>query len=176
MTDVVKSPEVVAAIEDEMRAQGVATEQQVPVDYFDFEEINRFMLPDGVQWIEYRTLNEGQRRQYLNKTNRELKVQRATGDAVMKMAPGDERKALLESAIVNWNLYRGGQPVAFNKVILGQWLDSGPPKIFDLVEKEIRKANSWLQSDMSIEDIDREIASLQEMRETKIKEEEGKDS
>lgn len=178
MTDVSpieKTPEQIEAIEAEMRAQGVSTETGVPVDYFDFEEVNRTWLPDGVQWVEHRSLNEGERRKYLNKTNRELKVQRATGDAVMRMAPGDERKALLESAIVGWNLYRKGEPVAFNKAILQQWLETGPPKIIDLVEKDIRKANSWLQADMSVEDLDREIAALQELRDQKLKEEEGKD-
>jgi hypothetical protein len=171
-----KTPEQVAAIEAAMTAEGVSLYQSGQQDYFGFESVDRIKLPDGTSYIEHRILNEGQRRKYLNKVNREVKVQRATGDAVMKMAPGEEKKALLEAAICGWNLMRNGQPVPFNTKNLDEFLDKANPKVIDLIEKEIRKGNSWLQADMSVEDIDREITQLQELRQQKLEEEEGKDS
>jgi hypothetical protein len=44
------------------------------------------------------------------------------------------------------------------------------------IEKDVRKHNPWLLQEMSVEDIDKEIASLEEMREVKLKEEAGNDS
>lgn len=169
-----KTPEQVAAIEDTMRSQGVSPYVSGQQDYFGFDQTDTIILPDGESYIEHKLLNEGQRRKYLNAVNREVKVQRVTGDALMKMQPGEEKKVLLEMAIVGWNLLRGGNPLPFTKGNLTEFLDKANPKIIDLIEKEVRKANAWLMTEMSLEDIDREIASLQEMREVKVQEEEGK--
>lgn len=149
-------------------------------DYFGVSDTGRTTLPDGKQWIEWKVLNEGERRKYLNRQNRELALKKG-GDAVMKMAPGDDRFHLLSTAIVGWNLHRRdktGQfvPVPFSKNTLEEWLNVAPPKIVDLVEKDVRKANPWLLNDLSIEEIDKEIAALEEMREVKRKEMEGKES
>lgn len=167
----------VASTEAAMRAAGIPTEESVPVvDYFAFEVDHRVPL-DKTQWIDHREFNEGQRKKYLNALNRDMVVQRTTGDMRVKMAPGDERHALLKVAITGWYLVRGpeGQQVEvpFNTKNRDEFLEKAPPKIIDVIEKAVRKANPWLMAEMSLEDIDKEMANLQEMRDIKVKEEEG---
>lgn len=163
-------------IEESMIEEGQRPFDKVADDYFGFDQTERITLPDNVSWVEHKIFTEGQRRKYLDRVNRDVRLVKGSGDAIMKMAPGAERKALLEEALVDWNLKRAGEPIPFSKRNLEMFLDSAPPKIVDLIEKEVRKANSWLQSDVSVEDLDREIEALQELREKKIEEEEGKDS
>ena len=170
-----KTPEQVAKMEEAMQKDGVATHESMDVDYFAFDQTERVTLPDGKQWIEHKLLNEGQRRKYLNTVNKDVTLQRATGNAVIQMAPGEEKKALLMEAVVGWSLMRGGEPVAFSKPILDQFLDKAPPHIIDHIEKAIRKANKWLNADMTVEDIDKEIVNLEEMKKNLLKEQEGKD-
>lgn len=164
-----------AQMEANMASQGVATHESVAADYFGFDETQRVVLPDGISFIEHRVLNEGQRRKYLNAVNRDVRIQKATGDALMRMSPGDERRELLRSALVGWNLKKNGMDVPFNDKFLSEFLDKANPKVVDLIEKEVRKANPWLLAELSIEDIDREIRDLTELRERKVQEEEGKD-
>ena len=168
-----KDPAVEAA-EQAMRDRGEPTTESVQVDYFGFEETHVVNLPDGKSYIEHKTLNEGQRRQYLNGMNRDVIIERASGNAKMSMAPGDERYSLLSTAITGWNLVRNGNPLPFNKQNLRLFLDSAPPKIIDLIDKEVRKVNAWLLEDMSIEDLEKEVENLQELIEEKRKEEAGK--
>jgi len=179
METAVTDPEAKAAqIDAAMEAAGVPTTTPVPTDYFAFDETLTITLPDGVSWIQHKKLNEGARRQYLNKVNRDVTLKRATGDAIVRMATGDERHALLVQAIVGWNLVKNGQPMPFSKgspgATLEQFLDKTDPSIVDLIEREVRRANPWLLQEMSVEDIDKQIAELQEMRATKMKEEQGK--
>lgn len=164
----------VVAMEANMVAQGVATTERVQADYFGFEETHRVVLPDGISFIEHKVLNEGARRRYLNSVNRDVKFQKATGDAIMRIASGDEKGALLKAAIVGWGLSRAGQPVAFNPRNLDEFLEKAPPKVIDLIHKDVQRANDWLVADVTVEDIDREIADLQEMRAKKLDEEAGK--
>lgn len=165
-----------------MRADGVPTEEALQDDYFGFEETHRVLLPDGRSWIDHQTLNEGGRKKYLNQQNREVKVQKVTGDAILKMATGDERHSLLMSAIVGWNLMRRNpktgdmEAVAFNEKNLRDFLEKAPPRIIDLIEKDIRKHNPWLSADVTVEDIDKQIEELQELRAEKVKEAEGKEA
>jgi hypothetical protein len=174
MTDTTTpDPAAVAAAEADMRAQGIPTHEHVQADYFGFEEVSRVTLPDGVSYVEHRTLTEGQRRKYLNGINRDVVIQKATGDARVAMRPGDERYSLLKVALCGWNLQQNGQPVLFNDRNLEKFLESAPPKVIDVIDKEVRKANAWLIEDMSVEDIDKEIATLQELRETKLEEDSG---
>src|SRR5690606_12174048 len=76
-----------------MRAAGQPDSTPVQADYFAFDKTEKVMLPDGVSWVEVKVLNEGARRKYLNEVNKEVRLQRATGDAVMRLASGDERKS-----------------------------------------------------------------------------------
>lgn len=173
------TPEDVKAYQDamalaNMRAAGDATEERVYDDYFGTDQTFKTFLPDGVSYIETKLLAEGERKKYLNETNRDVTLEKVTGNAKFRMQPGTERAALLSQAIVGWNLRRAGQPVVFGKRELETFLDKANPKTIDLIEKDIRKQNPWLLADLSVEDIDREIADLTELRAKKVEEEEGK--
>lgn len=169
-------------VEKAMIEAGVDPTDPVQVDYFGFEENHTVPLPDGKSFILHQTLNEGSRRQYLNNVNREVRLQKQSGDAILKMQTGEERHALLTSAIVGWDLVRKNdktgeiEKVPFSAQNLKRFLDSANPKIVDVIEKDVRKHNPWLMQDVTVEDIDEQIAELEEMRADKVKEEEGKDS
>lgn len=175
----VKTEAEIASMEAAMKDDGVPTTEVVQVDYFAFEETFTVYLPDGKSYVECKALNEGQRRKYLGKVNRDVRLQKATGDAIMRMAPGEEKKALLEESIVGWNLVGTvhGQPnqqVPFRPQELARFLDNANPRIIDIIDKEVRRQNSWLMADATIEDIDEQIKELQELRERKLQEDEGK--
>lgn len=180
MTDMVeKTPEQVDAMEQAMKADGVATEVDVQVDYFGVDERDRYTFPDGKSWVELKVLTEGERAKYLKKVNRKVTMKRATGDSEFQMSPGEERRALMEVAIVNWNLVRRDRtgeimPVPFTSTALGDFLENANPSIIDKIEEKVREMNPWLAGEMSVEDIDEEIKRLNEMREQVIKREEGK--
>src|SRR5690242_1067293 len=76
------------------------------VDYFGFEKTHIFKLPDGKQWIQFKSLNEGQRAQYESKTSRDIKINRRTDDAAIKMAPAEDRHALIDASVTGWNIVR----------------------------------------------------------------------
>ena len=150
------------------------------VDYFGFDLTERVGLPDGVSYVDIKALNEGERRKYLNDANREVKVQKRSGDAIMRLATGDERTNLLERAIVGWNFVSSNgksgdlQPVAFSPANLKRFLEAADPRVIDHIEKRVREMNKWLVADISVEDIDAQIEDLQQLRADKVLEEEGK--
>ena len=165
-----------AAIEHSMREQGIATEQKVPADYFGVDGFENVTLPDGVSYVTIRTLTEGHRRKYMNQVNRDVRFQKATGDAVMRMAPGDEKHTLLEMAIVGWNLKQGGTDAPFTPQNLQKFLENTSPRIIDIIDKAVRKLNDWLMADVTSADIQAEIDDLQEQLAKKLDEEAGKAS
>jgi hypothetical protein len=150
--------------------------EAVQQDYFGTDVTHKCYLPDGASYIEHKELSEGDRRRYMNATNKDVRIARQSGDMHLKMAAGDDRYHLLKTAIVGWNLVRQGESVRFTSDKLDRWLAEAPPHIVDIVEKDVRKRNPWLVSDVTIEDIDKQIAELQELREQRVKEEEGKGS
>lgn len=166
----------VRMVEENMRAEGVATHVTVQADYFGFEVTHKVMLPDGISFIEHKEMTEGARRLHLNESNRGLRIQRSTGDALVNTKPGDERHSLLKRAIVGWNLIQGDKFIPFNDRNLGLFLESANPRIVELVEKDVRKHNPWLLADLTLEDMVKERDNLNEMIEVKEKEDEGKAS
>lgn len=163
-------------VEEAMIEAGVDPTTPVQADYFGFDETHTVPLPDGVSWVQHQTLTEGARRKYMNDVNREVRLQKQSGDAILKMQTGEERYNLLKTAITGWNLIRNGQPVPFNDNNLKQFLDKADPKIIDEIHKDVQKHNAWLMQEVSVEDIDEQIKELEEMREQKLKEQEGNDS
>jgi hypothetical protein len=179
---------------------GPPTEEQLDrqiQDYWGFEERRQFMLPDGVQYIEYKILTEGDKARYQKATNRELAISRNSGDAKLKTDPAEDRQALLRIAVVGWKMYRGrdsnGRPAevpfgisqvrADGKMHTGRgdanfdlWLSMANPRIVEDLERDIRKANPWLLGDMEPEDIEKEIANLEEMLVVARERKEGKTS
>lgn len=148
-------------------------EEPVQSDYFGVDVTEKVTLPDQKSWVKIRKLDEGQRISYVNKSNREVRLNRRTQDAYMQMAAGEDRKNLLRVAIVDWNLIRGGQPVSFGEAELEVFLTKADPEILNVIEKGVRKLNPWLLADLSVADIDKEIADLYELRAIRVKEEQG---
>lgn len=163
-------------IASRMEADGVDPTESMQTDYFGFEETHQFMLPDDKSFIEHRSLNEGGRRKYMNAVNRDVRLNRATGDVTMKMAAGDDRSTLLLEAITGWNLVRDGKPVVCNRNEKTKFLEVADPSIIDLIERDVRDHNPWLLADVTEEDIDAQIEELEERRAQIKKGEEGKDN
>lgn len=150
-------------------------------DYFGFKATEKFYLPDGKTYIEFDVMNEGAKARFQKLTSRDLRVQRTTGDALLKMDPGAERHALISESVTGWNLMRRNpkdetrwEHAPFDKSNLNRFLDNADPRIIEDLEKAIRKANPWLMDEMSVEDIDRELDNLRELRQTAVEREAGK--
>jgi hypothetical protein len=145
-------------------------------NYFGFESRIKFFLPDGVSWIEFAKMNEGEKKMFQDKTSRDVVLERNSGNARMNMLQGTERHELIKSSIKDWNLRNEDGPVPCTPSNIQMFLTVADPQIIEDLEKAIRKANPWLLSEMSVEDIDKEIANLQEMRAIAEKRERGEGS
>lgn len=142
-------------------------------DYFAFDSEIRHTLPDGVSWVEIKIFTEGDRRRYQNKVNKDVSIAKNTGDMNLKLNPGDERYELLSIAIQGWSLIKEGKPFLFSPNARREFLDSANPKVIDDIEAAVREHNPWIGAELTIEDIDKEIERLQELREQKEREEAG---
>ena len=146
-------------------------------DYFGFTERRKWYLPDGFQYIEFKIMTEGDRKRYQAETRADVTVERTSGNAKMSMDPGTERWTLIKSSVTDWHLMRktndGWRKAEFDKKSFETWLGGASPTLIDSLEKEIRKANPWLLQDMTVEDIDKEIVNLQEMRDVAVRREQG---
>lgn len=160
------------------RAGGVTLEEPGYEDYFGFNALERWNFPDGKQYIEFRVMNEGQKSKFQTKTQRDLVLERVSGNARMKVDQAQERHALLTTSVVGWKVVRktlqgSFEDVPYSDRAFNEWLEGADPKIIESLEKAIRKANPWLLAEMTVEDIDREIENLKEMREVAVKREAG---
>lgn len=163
----------------EAEPQFVQTElmdQTIYEDYWGFSQTDKYYFPDGKQYIEFQVMNEGQKLMYQKSINRDIKINRRSGDASIKSDIAEERHALINSSVVGWQVRKEGQWVTFDKRVFGTWLSQANPKLVEALEQAIRKANPWLQGDMTVEDIDEEIERLREMREELVKEQQGKET
>ena len=135
-------------------------------DYFGFAKDDKFYFPDGVTWMQFNVMNEGAKTKFQKQTQKDLVLERQSGNARMKVDPGIERHEIIRQSVTNWNLVRGAQktPVPYSDRALKDFLELSDPKLVEDIEKAIRKANPWLLGEMTVKDIDREIESLQEMR------------
>lgn len=166
--------------ERNMAAGGVSVDEPAVEDYFGFDETGRYVFPDGKQYIEYRVMDEGMRARFQKATSRDIRLFKTSGDASVKINPAEEREILLLTSVIGWNLLKNGEPVSFGPVPasvgspFGQWLQHANPKYVAELELAIRKANVWMNAELTVEAIDAEIASMQEMRAEAVKREEGK--
>lgn len=158
----------------------LAPQEEAYEDYFGFAETKTFTLPDGKQQIFFQVMNEGAKTRFQQKTNRDIHMNRGTNDMRIKADPAGERAALIESSVVGWSLKRKNKatgqwedvPFSNNGTPgdeLHKWLAVANPKIVEDLEDTIRKANPWLQADMTVEQIDEEIARLHDMRAEVVK-------
>lgn len=157
-----------------------AVAEQVFADYFGFDEDHEFVFPDNVSKIFFKALNEGDKAKYQREINRDVQLERSTGNARIKTDPAGERHALIEASVTDWNLRKNGTPITFSKGSKGstfsQFLNGANPKLIEALEDAIRKANPWLIADMTVAQIDEEIERLQEQKATLIREEKEKEA
>lgn len=137
-----------------------------PVDYFAFNANERYTLPDGKQWIEFKAMNEGDKRAYQHKTTRDFVVDRRTGDTKVKVDPGEERKILIETCVTDWYILRGGHPVPLTPINLSDFLTLTNPSLVEELEKKIRDFNPWLLDNVTVEALDEQIEDLTRQRDT----------
>lgn len=170
-----------AQVVQAMKDAGESTDESSYEDYFGFSEDHKVVLPDGKSFVIHSSMNEGARRQYLNAQNRDVTVERVSGNAKMKVQQGEERHALLQATLTGWSLHTRSKSgdmtaVPFTNNNLNDFLKKASPKVIDLIEKDVRKHNPWLMAGATADDIRKQITELEEMLEAKIKEEAGNDS
>lgn len=120
--DIQAKAKVIAAVGDDV--------PQI-VDYFSARTTEWLTLPDGVQRVEVGTLNEGERRRYLNKVNRDMSMNTRDKTIKMQSAVGDDQAELLRIAIKDWVVYRTGrdgkpEPLPFTNNALNEALNLWP--------------------------------------------------
>lgn len=160
----------------------VDLEQEVFEDYYGFDSSEKWYFPDGKQYIEFKVMTEGAKARFQKLTNRDLILERTSGNARMKVDQASERHALLEESVTFWYMLRKNEktgkpePIPYSAHEFKNWLNKANPKLVEDLEKAIRKANPWLLAEMTVEDIDREIENLKEMREVAEKRERGEET
>lgn len=157
-------------VTQEARPVDEAPQEAQQADYFGFGDEESYIFPDGITFVTFKVMNEGQRSNYQRLTSRDMVLERKSGDARVGMNQAEERHALILAASVAWNFKKRGNPVPFSERSLKDWLLVANPTHVDALEKAIRKANPWLSADMTVEDIDAEIENLREMRAEKERE------
>ncbi|ADD80806.1 pre-TMP frameshift protein [Rhodococcus phage ReqiDocB7] len=164
----------VEATHQNMVDAGVRVETPQIVDYWSFSTTERFMLPDGVQYIEFKKMTEADKTEFQAKTNRDIRVQSTTKDIKLRMDPGLERRVLLDICVTGWLFYRPSTrpqdngalvQIGWDKRLWAEWLTKADPEIVQNLEKAIRDANPWMRQQATPEEIKAEIASLQEQLE-----------
>lgn len=148
----------------------------VQSDYFGFASDSRYIFPDGVTYIEFSVMNEGKKAKFQKLTQRDLVLERQSGNARMKVDPSLERHELIRSSVTDWNLLRNGTPIAFDPRALKDFLELANPKIIEGLELAIRKANPWLMDELGTVEIDAEIDNLNELRRVAAEREAGEAS
>jgi hypothetical protein len=140
-------------------------------DYFGFGLQEEFVLPDGKQKVFFKVMNEGERTKFQKRTSKDIKFNRATNDAAIKADPAEERRELIMTSVTGWSLKmrtpQGWVDAPFStgssNSDLAKWLDKANPKIVDDLELAIRKANPWMQADMTLEEIQKERDRLDDL-------------
>lgn len=143
-------------------------------DYYGFDETHDFFLPDGKQHITFRPMTEGDRARYEAQTSRDVKFNRRTDDAAIRMNPAEDRHALIVASVTGWHLVRRNrhgkfEPVPFSKgsngAELEKWIAATNPRIINDLVDAIRSKNPWMTENMTVEAIDQEMDKLRELRE-----------
>lgn len=149
-------------------------------DYFGFDQTHRYMMPDGRQWIDFKVLNEGDLRRYNTILKRDIRIEKATGDAHLRIDQVEERHALLQVAVTDWYLVsRDGRgnigPVKFSPQTFDKWLAKANPAIVSDLADAVRDKNPFLlgTGNETLEAIDKEIDQLMERRRQIVERQQG---
>lgn len=157
------------------------SEQKVFANYWGTDERYKWYFPDGEQYIEFKVMDEGDRTNFQKLTNQDLTI-RQGNEAKMKMDPAGERHTLIKTSVIGWHLYAPDQKTgemgeaSYAKPLLEKWLAHADPKLVDALELEIRRKNPWMQTDMTVEQVDEELDRLQDLRREIVEREAGEAS
>lgn len=152
-----------------------AQADEVYQDYWGVEETFKHMLPDGKQYFEIRPMNEGAKTAFQKSTNKGIRMNQRSQEATIDVDPADERHTLILQSVVSWHIMQRGADGTFSeypcpgddrmrKRALEQMLEKFNPKVIQELEFFIRTKNPWMQADMDLEEIDRELDRLTELR------------
>jgi len=168
--------------------QGALPDADVPTyeDYWGVDETYRFPLKDGHQFFEIVPMNEGAKTRYQKLTNKGIRMNQRTQDALLDVDPAGERHTLILESVVGWRIMQrdpkaeGGwseypcpQNEGQRKNNLRSLLEKFNPKVIQDLEYFIRTKNPWMQADMNVEEIDEEIDRLQKLRTQVLEEQAG---
>lgn len=155
-------------------------------NYFGFETTEKYMLPDGKQWIAFKPMNEGARASYEEKTMKDITLNRRTDDAKVRVNAANDRHALIIDSVCDWGLMQKDvstgewRQVPFSKGRGGtfeQWLQRANPKIVNELFRAIQNANPWMIAEQDSKQIREEIERLEELlKQAERREEERKNS
>lgn len=147
---------------------GREPEVTVYEDYWGVRGDTRYWLPDGKQFFVIKKMNEGDRARYQHEAGMQMTSMRKTGDTRIDIDQAKDREALICAAVIDWNLYKDNTQVPFNKGTLRTWIQVADPKILDKLLMEVRKFNPFLQEDLSVKEIDEQMAELRELRQIAV--------
>lgn len=149
-------------------------------DYWGTDETVNVYLPDGKQFFVVQPMNEGAKAKFQKLTSKSILLKQGSGDAAIDVDPAGERHTLIKNSVVNWHLFQrvDGEwvPQPFSTRALDMWLDKAPPKAVEHIEHQIRLVNPWLQAEMTVEEIDKELERLYDLRKQVAEREQGEGS
>lgn len=177
----------VESLHENMVAAGERIEEKRIIDYFGTPEPLRFYLGDETQYFEFTPLTEGGKAKYERATNKDIRVQRTTGDAKMQVDPATERQALVMLSVTDALIYKRQKPLNQLKPVAFQQAKNGtqpnefwqdifevfPPKVIQDLYRKIRDANPWMKADEDVETLEEEYKNMGQRIET-LKEEQAK--
>lgn len=172
---------------DIMEPQAGPTEQVDPgyEDYWGVQETSFFTLPDGKQYFEVQPMDEGAKTRFQKKTNKGIRVNQRSQDAHLDVDPADERHTLILESVVSWNIMQRDKDGTWSplpcpsddkrrkEVLRTQILEKFNPKAIQDLEFFIRTQNPWMQADMDLEEIEKEIDRLNILRQQKLEHDAG---
>lgn len=144
-------------------------------DYWGVQETHRFYLPDNKQYFDIVPMNEGAKTRFQKLTNKGIRMNQRTQDATIDVDPADERHTLIKESVTGWHLMMKSPDGQWDEFIcpgeanqrkraLEQLLEKFNPKFVQDLEFFIRTKNPWMQADMDVAEIDKEIDRLTELR------------
>lgn len=157
-------------------------------DYWGTDETYKYMLPDGKQYFVVKPMDEGGKQKFQKKTNKGIRMNQRSSEATIDVDPADERWTLIKESVVDWLLMQKTPgtgvngikaewtPFPFAKQNIEKYLEKANPKIIQDLEFFIRTKNPWMQADMDVEEIDKEIERLEELRKIAKEQQAGEDT
>lgn len=163
---------------------GGDTEPEEYGDYFGFDLKEKYVFPDGKQWIEFKVLSEGDLGRYQKLLKRDVVVEKQTGDARIKIDQVEERHALLMVAVTSWFLVKKDRNGNYLQVPFSngrggtevdKWIQVANPAIIADLAEQIRRVNPFLLGTGAdtIEAIDKQIDQLQKQRQELVERQQG---